>query len=140
MEDKKLVVRKKYSTNIVFLCELVGYRMSGPAKFEIREFVRIILPMIDFLEEKHRPFTAIAKEAVRLGIIRSSEVDHFYWIFTIVQHGIHIFEGIFYPYDQTSTGRDRWEWKLPDNMTEEKMMQRINEYVRMHFKTPLYRR
>ena len=114
--------------------------MSGPAKFEIREFVRIILPMIDFLKEKYRPFTAIAREAVRRGIIKESEVDRFYWVFTVVNRGIHIFEGEFYPSDQTPTGRDRWEWKLAGDISKEKLMKRIDGYVRTNFRTPLYSR
>lgn len=96
--------------------------------------------MIDFLKEKYRPFTAIAKEAVRRGIIKSNEVDHFYWVFTVVNHGIHIFEGEFYPSDQTQTGRNRWEWKLRGDMSKEKMMRKIDDYVRRNFKTPLYSR
>ena len=96
--------------------------------------------MIDFLREKYRPFTEIAREAVRRGIIKRSEVDRFYHFFKSAEDSMHIFEREFYPYDQTDTGRSRWEWKLPEDMTEERFMNRVNEYVKNNFKTPLYAR
>lgn len=96
--------------------------------------------MIDFLKEKYRPFTEIAREAVRRSVIERSEVDRFYHFFKSAEDSMYIFEREFYPSDQTPTGRDRWEWKLPENMTEGEFLRRVNDYVRKNFKTPLYSR
>ena len=118
----------------------MGYYPMTVAKWEIREYVKLVVPMIDFLKVKYRPFTEIAREAVRRGIIKRSEVDSFYHFFKRAEDSMYIFEREFYPYDQTPTGRSRWEWKLPEDVTKEKFMNRVNEYVKRHFKTPLYAR
>ena len=109
---------------------------TPPIKLEIRKFVKLI-HMLDFLKEKYRPFTAIAREAVKRGIIEHDEIDSFYRIFTIVVHAIGVFEGAFFPSDQTPTGKDRWEWRTSDDMTEQEFMNIINNYVSDHFKKPL---
>lgn len=109
--------------------------ISRPAKWEIREFAKLV-DMLDFLKEKYRPFTAIAREAIKRGIIKRS-ADSFYHIFTSVVHHVGIFEGQFYPDDQTPTGKSRWEWKLPENITRKEFMRIIHDYVRRHFRTPL---
>ena len=81
--------------------------MRKPAKWEIKEFVKLV-DMIDFLKEKYRPFTAIAREAVRRGIIQESEIDRLYQCFTVCVRSIDIFEREFFPFGQTATGRDKW--------------------------------
>ncbi|MEM3629266.1 MAG: hypothetical protein QXU46_04190 [Candidatus Bathyarchaeia archaeon] len=113
--------------------------MRKPAKWEIREFAKLV-NMIDFLKEKYRPFTEIAREAVRRGIIKQSEVSRFYNCFSVCVSRIGVFKGEFFPSDQTPTGRDRWEWKLAEDITREKFLEKINSYVRNNFKTPLYSR
>ncbi len=111
--------------------------MHKPAKREIKEFVKIA-DMIDFLKEKYRPFTAIAREAVRRGIIQESEIDRLCQCFTVCVRNIHIFEKEFFPFGQTTTGRDKWAWTLSRNMTKEKFLKKVNRYVQRRFKTPLY--
>lgn len=113
--------------------------MQKPAKWEIREFAKLV-NMIDFLKEEYRPFTEIAREAVRRGIIQQSEVNRFYHCFSVCVSRIGGFKGEFFPSDQTPTGRDRWEWKLAEDITKEKFLEKINSYVRDNFATPLYSR
>lgn len=110
--------------------------MRDPCKWEIEEFAKLV-NMIDFLKEELRPFAAIAKEAVRRGIIREDQVQRFYYCFSGCTPVFGMFEGVFVPYDQSPTGRDRWEWKLRHNTTRQSFMKEINGYVKTNFKTPL---
>lgn len=110
--------------------------MAGPAKFELKAFL-IFAKMVDFLKEEYRPFTAIAIEAVRRGIIKQSEVNKYYHIFTVCVDRIDVFDSMYFPEDQTSTGRARYEWKLKKEVTENIFIERVRNYVRQNFKTPL---
>ncbi len=111
--------------------------MVGPAKFELKEFLNFA-KLLDFLKQDYRPFTAISREAVRRGIIKQSEVNHFYHIFTTcIEVVMDLFDNMYFPEDQTPTGKARYEWKLKDGVTEKVFIERINKYVAQNFKTPL---
>lgn len=109
--------------------------MRNPAKWELKEFAKLA-DMVDFLKTEYRPFTAIAREAVRLGIIKQEETSRLYSCFSICTGRIGAFYGQFYPSDQTPTGRNRWEWKLKEEVTKESFLKEITEYIRRNFKTP----
>jgi hypothetical protein len=111
--------------------------MRKPAKWEIKEFVKLV-DMIDFLKEKYRPFTSIAREAVRRGTIQESEIERLYQCFTVCVCSINIFEREFFPFGQTATEPEKWAWTLPNNITREKFLKKVNRYVQRKFKTPLY--
>ena len=110
--------------------------MAGPAKFELKEFLRFA-KMTDFLKQEYHPFTAISREAVKLGIVKQNEVNKFYHIFTVSVDVIDLFKRRYVPEDQTSTGRARNEWKLKDEVTENVFIERVRNYVSQNFKTPL---
>jgi len=46
-----------------------------------------------------------------------------------------LFEGRFIPSDQSPTHLDRWEYKIPKNITKEDFIKRIEDYVKKNFKT-----
>jgi hypothetical protein len=77
--------------------------MQKPAKWEIREFAKLV-SMIDFLKEEYHPFAEIAREAVRRGIIQQSEVNRFYHCFSVCIGRIGGFKGEFFPSDQHLLG------------------------------------
>lgn len=110
--------------------------MACPAKYELKKFLKFA-QMIDFLKEKKRPFTAIAREAVNRGIFKQTEVNHFYHIFMVCVDCINLFDFRYCPEDQSPTGRAKYEWKLKDGVTQEIFIEKVNEYVKINFKTPL---
>jgi hypothetical protein len=90
--------------------------------------------MVDFLKGEIRPFTAIAREAVRRGIIKKDETSKLS-CFTVCVGRVGDFMGVFFPGDQTPTQRDRWEWKLKADVTKESFRKEIYAYIKKHFKT-----
>ena len=110
--------------------------MRYPAKWELEEFAKLA-NMVDFLRLEYHPFTSISREAVKRKIIKSDEANRLYSCFSICVGRIAIFDGHFYPSDQTSTGRDRWEWKLKEEVTKDIFLERVKDYAKHNFKTPL---
>ena len=100
--------------------------MRDPAKWELKEFAKLA-DMIDFLKTEYRAFSAIAREAVRRGIIKQDETSRLYSCFSVCTNRIGGFEGQFYPSDQTPTGRNRWQWKLKQEVTRESFLKEISE-------------
>jgi len=113
------------------------YRIEDPTKSNLRDVAKLS-KILDFLKEKYRPFTAVAKEAVKRGIIKAGKENSLYDSFTRVNKRVGLFEGIFLPSDQSPTGRSRWEWKVTKDMTEKEFLRRINEYNDKNFKKGLY--
>jgi len=109
--------------------------MRNPAKWELKIFAKLA-NMVDFLKGKYKPFTEIAGEAVRSGIIKQEEISTLYTCFTVCVGRVGGFEGVFFPDDQTPTGRARWEWRLKEDMTKESFQKAVDEYIKKHFKTP----
>ena len=110
--------------------------MRYPAKHELRKFL-IFAKMVDFLKQEYYPFTAIAREAVRRGYIKQDEVNHYYHIFSTCVSCFDFFDNMYFPEDQTPTGRARYEWKLKPEITQSIFVQKVNDYVGKNFKTPL---
>ena len=115
--------------------------MRSPAKWELEEFAKLA-DMVDFLKLDYHPFTAISEEAVKRKIIKHGEASRLYSCFSVCAGRIDAFEGQFYPSDQTPTGRERWEWKLKDEITREIFLEKIKTYAKLNFKlnfkTPLF--
>jgi hypothetical protein len=106
--------------------------LRDPAKWELEEFAKLA-DMVDFLRIEYRPFTAIAGEAVRRRIIKKGETNRLYSCFSVCTERIAVFEGRFFPSDQTPTGRDRWEWKLKTDITKELFLEKVEAYTKTHF-------
>lgn len=115
--------------------DMLHYRYQEPAKWQLQEFAKLAT-MTDFLKSEYRPFTAIANEAVRRGIIKEENKSRLYDCFTACTRRIDVFDGSFYPSDQTPTGKSRWEWRLKPNITKESFEKEVKDYIREHFKTP----
>lgn len=112
------------------------HRVEKPTKADLRKVAKLA-EIIDFTKQKLLPFAAIAREAVRKRIIAQSETASLYHSFTRVNKYVQLFEGQFFPADQTPTGKSRWEWKTPRDMTATEFLGRIEDYAKKNFKTPL---
>ncbi len=108
--------------------------MRYPAKWELKEYLKLA-DMVDFLKEKYRPFTQIAREAINRGIITEDKTNRLYQCFSVCVSVVGSFDAHFVPSDQSPTGRDRYEWKLKNNVTKESFLKGINDYIRANFKT-----
>jgi len=120
---------------------MIGYEwcdLRDPKKYDLEMILRLV-PMIEFLKEELHPISQIIKEAVRRSIIRENERNSLFVSFKRVNNRINLFEGAFFPSDQSPSGMDRWEYKLED-ITREEFIRRIEEYNKTHFKTSLSRR
>jgi len=115
------------------------YRIENPTKANLRNVAKLS-KMLDFLKEKYRPFTEIAKEAIKRGIIESGKENSLYDSFTRVNKYVGLFESLYFPSDQSPTGRSRYEWIVTKDMTEKEFLRRINEYNDKNFKKGLYQK
>ena len=113
--------------------------LREPAKWELEEFGKLA-DMADFLAAEYRPFVAIAKEAVRRKIIKSSEVNRMYSCFRVCSVPIDVFDKHLSPNDQTPTGHDRWEWKLKEGVTKEVFLEKAKNYKEYYFNMPMFSR
>jgi len=107
--------------------------LRSPTKWELEEFAKLA-NMVDFLRLEYHPFAAISREAVKRKIIKSDEVNRLYQCFSACVSVIDVFNGEFYPSDQTPTGRDRYEWKLKEGITKEIFLESVKAYANQNFK------
>ena len=109
------------------------HRIEDPTKGDLESVARLV-NMLDFLRGDLKPFSAIAKEAVKRKIINKSEVNSLYNSFVRVDKRVKLFEGKFFPDDQSPSRMDRWEYRVPSKMREEDFRKEIIVYANANFK------